>query len=209
MNNVLLDDLPEKWEAPDGTLYSLNTSFSIGMQICLAQDDPELTMYEKIQVAKDLLFDGDYPRDQQEMSDCLEFFLHGWHHDGKSSRKQDKRLMDFDIDQWRIYSAFLQFYHIDLNKEDMHWWRFMGLLSCLPKCSYTQVIDIRQRDFKPKMDKEERKQLREAKEVYELKKVRSREEQAFVEEMDDLLGGGSVEDEKRREIFESYADEVI
>ena len=36
----------------------------------------------------------------------------------------------------------------------------MGLLSSLEECSYTRVISIRQRKFRPKMDSEERKQLK-------------------------------------------------
>ena len=113
--------------------------------------------------------------------------------------------MDFDVDQWRIYAAFLQQYRIDLSDEDlrMHWWKFMGLLSALNECSYTRVVEIRRKEIKPKMDKDAKKALREAKTVYALEKQLTYEEREFASDMDDLLGVSSSE-RKRIEDFEKY-----
>ena len=200
MNNVLLDPLPITWESAQGEKFALDTDFRIGIQICLIQEDPDLSMPEKSQLIRELLFPEDVPDD---FEDAVNFFMEGWHHDNPSSKKEKQRLMDFDVDQWRIYSAFYSQYRIDLSTAELHWWTFMGMLSALTDCAYTRVIDIRQRKYRPKMDKEDRKALREAKEVYELKQPMSYEEKAFGEEMDDLLGI-SASEKRRIENFEKF-----
>lgn len=207
MNNVLLDPLPDSWEAPDGTAYPLDTDFRIGIQICILQEDPELSQREKLDLIKQLLFVNLAPENSLELAECINFFLQGWHHDKPSGKKEHKRLMDFDVDQWRIYSAFRQQYGINLNEADLHWWEFMGMLSALTECTYTRVVDIRQRDFRPKMGKEERQALAEAKEVYNLDSPMSAEEQEIEGNLFDFLGGkASKEEQKRIEDFEKFAE---
>ena len=90
-----------------------------------------------------------------------------WNHDHNS--KVDKtRITDFNIDQWRIYSAFKQHYGINLNTDKLHFWEFMGLLTTLPECAYTRVIDIRAKKITSKMGKDEKKVYAELKKVYAL-----------------------------------------
>lgn len=207
-NNILLDPLPESWESSSGEVYELDTDFRIGIQICLIQDDPELNAGEKSQKILELLFFDKIPSNPQELYDCIQFFISGWSHDKPSPKTEHKRLMDFDVDQWRIYSAFLQYYRIDLNEvEYMHWWTFMGLLSCLPECAYTKVIDIRNKKINPKMDKDTKKALEKAKEIYALEEVMSPEEKKISENLYDFLGGTQGEEEKKRvETFEKFAE---
>lgn len=208
MKNVLLDRLPTEWESPDGSVYSIDTDFRIGVQICLIQDDLEMTKIEKaVQTAK-LLFDEEVPSDADDIEECVAFFLNGWFHDNETEKKERRRMMDFDVDQWRIYSAFLSQYRIDLDSiEYMHFWKFMGLLSSLQECAYTRVIDIRQRKFRQNMDAEEKKQLKEAKEIYYLPEIRSVEQQQEDEAIYDFLGGTVSEQEKNRIAeFEKFAE---
>ena len=67
------------------------------------------------------------------------------------------------------------------------------------------MIDIRQKDIKPKMDKDSRKALQEAKAVYTLDPVLTHEEQSLMDHMDDLLGQTAAE-RKRIEDFERYGN---
>lgn len=208
MINVLVDPLPTEWKAPDGSAYAIDTDFRIGIQLCLLQEDTELTKREKAVMMMKLLFTDAIPGNARDVEECVTFFLNGWFHDKESGEKANKRLMDFNVDQWRIYSAFLAQYRIDLDTVGyLHFWKFMGLLSSLEECSYTRVIGIRQRKFRPKMDSEERKQLKKAKEVYELPVLRSAEEQEMDADIYDFLGGTVSGDEQRRITeFEKYAD---
>lgn len=207
-DSVLLDPLPVEWKSVNGTVYPLDTDFRIGIQICLIQEDPELTEREKNLKIQEMLFIDCMPVDAKEIEQCVNFFINGWYQDKQSEKKENKRLMDFNVDQWRIYSAFLAQYQIDLHEiEYMHFWKFMGLLSTLQECSYTRVIDIRQRKIKPKMDAEDKKILKEAKEIYELPELRSLEEREIDAGIYDFLGGAMSEAEKKRVAeFEKYAE---
>lgn len=210
MINVLLDNLPEEWVSEDGESYEIETDFAIGVQLCMIQEDKELSDAEKFTTMARLLFMDKIPETEAKISECINWFLSGWAHDNNPKKKKEpKRLMDFDIDQWRIYSGFLQHYRIDLMKEEMHFWRFMGLLSTLPECAYTRVIDIRSRKIKPDMDKEAKRNLMEAKEIYDLAMIRTAEEQEEDDDVFDLLGGNLTKSELERqriEEFERYAD---
>jgi hypothetical protein len=88
--------------------------------------------------------------------------------------------MDFDIDQWRIYAAFRKQYGIDLNRQKLHFWVYMGLLSNLEECSFTRVVSIRDKKIDSKMSREEKNALSKAKKMYAIKKevVETEEEAA-------------------------------
>ena len=169
MLNVLLDKLPTEYEG-----FPIDTDFGIGIQIFQVLEDESLTRQERTATALSLLFiteDGNGNQlpvpDINTAMDGLKWFLTGWYHDNKN--KDDKtKVTDYDIDQWRIYSAFRQNYGINLQTDSLHFWEFMGLLTTLPECAYTRVIDIRSRKINPKMSAEEKNALKEAKKIYAL-----------------------------------------
>lgn len=169
MFNVLLDRLPTEYQG-----FPIDSDFQVGIQIMQALDDEELTQQEQIGTALSLLFltedENGNPLqipDGQTAIEGLVWFLTEWNHDHNS--KGDKtRVTDYDIDQWRIYSAFRQHYGINLNTDKLHFWEFMGLLTTLPECAYTRVIDIRAKKITSKMGKDERKAYTELKKVYAL-----------------------------------------
>ena len=166
MFNVLLDPLPTEYRG-----FPIDSDFQIGIQIMQALEDGKLSRQE---VALSLLFlQEDAQGNQLLLPDAetalegLVWFLTDWNHDHNS--KVDKtRITDFNIDQWRIYSAFKQHYGINLNTDKLHFWEFMGLLTTLPECAYTRVIDIRAKKITSKMGKDEKKAYAELKKVYAL-----------------------------------------
>lgn len=144
MFNVLLDPLPTEYRG-----FPIDSDFQIGIQIMQALEDGELSRQEGQAVALSLLFlQEDAQGNQLPLPDAetalegLVWFLTDWNHD-HNSKVDNTRITDFDIDQWRIYSAFKQHYGINLNIDKLHFWEFMGLLTTLPECAYTRVIDIR------------------------------------------------------------------
>lgn len=163
MFNILLDDYPTEWNG-----YKLNTDFRIGVMMTLASSDKRLNEREKQRAIINLLFDGDCPLSLEECMECVGWFLNGWSYDHHKKGGSSQAVMDFNIDQGRIYSAFLMQYHIDLNTEDMHFWKFMFLMSNLEECAFTRVIDIRDKTLDSKMSKEERKHYTEVKKIYRI-----------------------------------------
>ena len=171
--NVLLDEYPEEYKG-----YPINSDYRIGIQMIMAIQDPELTQREQGSVCAELLFGGheEFP-DAQVMVDGIAWFLSGWAKERAPEKKRESRDMDYDIDQWRIYSAFLSQYRIDLNTERMHFWRFMGLLTTLEECAFTRVVGLRTEKIPKELKGEARKRYMEQKRRYELEDPESIEEQ--------------------------------
>ena len=192
MFNVLLDPLPTEYRG-----FPIDSDFQIGIQIMQALEDGELARQEGQAVALSLLFlQEDAQGNQLPLPDAetalegLVWFLTDWNHDHNS--KVDKtRITDFDIDQWRIYSAFKQHYGINLNIDKLHFWEFMGLLTTLPECAYTRVIDIRAKKITSKMGTDEKKAYTELKKVYALDQPNEVEytdnQKAAIDEFDRMM----------------------
>lgn len=169
--NVLLEALPEEWNG-----YIINTDFRVGIRISLALEDPDLFEEERWEIIALLLFQDKsgkmrpHPQDPAEFTELLTWFLSGWSMDGKPKERSKQKLVDYNVDQWRIFADFRQVYGIDLSKEKMHFWAFCGLLWSLParQSSFLQVIEIRKKKPGPKTSAEERKAIEEAHRIYGL-----------------------------------------
>lgn len=155
----MLDTLPDEWNG-----YSIETDFRIGLQISQLLYDSDYTEFERITGCINLLY-YDIPENIEIALQGLTWFMNGWNHDCLESN-DNIRCVDFDIDQWRIYSAFLNQYHIDLSIEEMHWWKFMGLLTSLNECAYTQVAGIRSEKIDPRLSAKEKTAKKKAKRIY-------------------------------------------
>jgi hypothetical protein len=185
----MLDPLPDEWHG-----YEINTSFRIGIQVLLVQYDKELNEYEKSDALIWLLFDDREHPDGEELQECVEWFLNGWFHDKSGSSQDKRRLIDYDVDQWRIYADFRQIYGIDLSLDDMHWWMFNGLLWNMPheRSAFMQVIEIRRKKITSKMGREEKKAVQEAQQIYaldqpEVKKEYTEDEKGAIDEYDRMM----------------------
>jgi hypothetical protein len=192
MFNVLLDPLPTEYRG-----FPIDSDFQIGIQIMQALEDGELSRQEGQAVALSLLFlQEDAQGNQLPLPDAetalegLVWFLTDWNHD-HNSKVDNTRITDFDIDQWRIYSAFKQHYGINLNIDKLHFWEFMGLLTTLPECAYTRVIDIRAKKITSKMGTDEKKAYTELKKVYALDQPNEVEytdnQKAAIDEFDRMM----------------------
>lgn len=173
----------------------------------------EVSEREKVWLAADLLF-LDSPGTLQEVFDGIVWFLGGWNTDNPDEgEKKGEPVIDWDMDQWRIYSAFKKQYGIDLNdlgkhcigyqqledhqiipvyeKNILHFWTFMGLLTTLDDCAFTRVVDIRAKKLEGKMDPKEKAFYRQAKKKYAIGRPVEKETDediAAVEEFRRLAG---------------------
>ena len=166
MFNVLLDRLPDEYAG-----YPIDADFRTGIQITMCMSDSDLTKNEKLYTALDLLFPEGYPSDINVASEGLYWFMSGWITDNQTKKSGDSvPVMDFNMDQWRIYAAFLEKYQINLNADTLHFWEFMGLLNALEDCSFINVIQLRQKKIDPKMGQDYKKAMQEQKERYAIKR---------------------------------------
>lgn len=199
MSNVLYLPLPTEWNG-----YEVNTWFQVGIQVHLVVYDKQLTDWEKSNLLLSLLFeeeaeDGstymrDYPKDQDELEECIKWYLSGWNHDHFQESTDKRRFVDYEADQWRIYADFRQIYGIDLSESDMHWWEFQGLLWNMPddRSAFLKVVDIRRKEITSKMGKEEKEAIKKAKQVYAIdqpavKKEYSKQEEEKIDSYDQRM----------------------
>lgn len=183
MNNVLIDELPTQWHG-----YELNTDFTIGIQMLQVKYDRELTDYEKSEMFVWLLFAEEDESGEEflrehpkgnELGECIEWFLSGWYHDNPDPDEDKTRVVDYDVDQWRVYADFRQIYGIDLTTvECMHWWMFCGLLWNMPykQSSFLRVVSKRQEKPTSGASKEYRTALKKAQQIYALEQPEEKRE---------------------------------
>lgn len=165
MLNVLLDDLPKDWKG-----YRIDTDFQTGIMISQCLCDQHLSEWEKFYTAARLLFRDSFPGTNEEIAEAINWYMTEYNHDNRvKDDRPDIAVMDWDVDQWRIYAAFYSQYSIDLNTAKLHWFAFMGLLANLSECAFTHVMEIRQKKISSKMSPEEKAAIKSAKKVFEIK----------------------------------------
>mgnify|MGYP002516864916 CR=1 FL=1 len=169
MFNILLDELPEKWNG-----YEVYTDLSTGIQLSQCLIDNDLSDREKLYLTIHLLFVNDFPRDCGQIFEAVTWLLNGWNNDCMPTQKDNKvDVMDFDMDSWRIYAAFRGQYGINLSQENLHFWEFMGLLSNLDECAFVKVVEIRQKEITANMSKKEKDEILKAKAMYLINKEKN------------------------------------
>ena len=214
MFNILLDKFPTEYEG-----FPIDSDFQTGIQILQVMEDKELTEQEQIGVALSLLFLQEDKNgnplpipDMQTAIEGLMWFLTDWNHD-HNSRTDKTRVTDYDIDQWRIYSAFRENYGINLNTDTLHFWEFMGLLTTLPECAYTRVVDIRTKKITSKMGTDEKKAYTELKKVYALDQPNEVEytdnQKAAIDEFDRMMEEQRKIREAKKLAAEAFKEMVI
>lgn len=85
---------------------------------------------------------------------------------GETKEQQSSKTKDMDLikDQKWIIPSFMSDYHIDLSKEDMHWWRYINLIQGLTSNSVlANVREIRNYDLSNIKDKKEKDKIIEMK----------------------------------------------
>ena len=104
----------------------------------------------------------------------------------------NKQPFDFQKDAELIYAGFQQQYGIDLQNENMHWWRFMILLENLGESTrLSKVIEDRTRDTSSKhLSKEERAFYKAMQQYYGLDRKHSGQEDERLKQIEEALMKG-------------------
>lgn len=175
--NLLLNGVPDHITVCDQA-YFLKTDFRhwIAFEIAMVK---EKDIYEKLRIMMDL-FKGQVPEDFSFVEQLLWFYQCGVE---PSAHKQGgvtaQRIYDYEQDQYMIYTAFKQYYGIDLLQETMHWWIFKQLFLELPEESkIKKVMTYRSMKINTNMSKEQRQFYTEMKYLYALPDERTKEEKA-------------------------------
>lgn len=183
---------PTKVEV-DGVIIPIDTNYKTALRCLEVCEDTTISDQERAMAIIYLLCD-DLPKvDLTKLLNKLQLYLQC----GKvEQHPQGKRDMDFKQDEQYIYSSFIFDYGIDLDKESMHWWKFIDLLNGLSSdCILSRVRDIRTMDLSIYKDPKTKDRLLKARAQVALKQkvVQTKEEKEKEDRFEALLEKGTNE----------------
>lgn len=188
--NILLDYLPTSFSI-DNKKYEFNYDFRTSILFCLLMQDTELTEEQKILQGLQLYY-PEIPNNKEEAYEkILYFYSRGKDIEDNKKVKQGKRIFkrnnnrayDFEIDADLIFSAFMTQYHINLNRENLHWWEFMSLFNSLKDdTEIVKIMNYRTIDVNTIEDKKERKMYKQLQDYYSLENTMTMEEKQLLDE---------------------------
>lgn len=187
--NLLLDQLPDHLEI-DGQQYRIKTNFRDWIKFENVMLNQKASDMDKVIMIDNIFIDK--PVSLNHVIEKLIGFYQCYEQ-GKCKGKKSlstKRIYDYEFDQFLIYTAFLQFYKIDLNQiKYMHWWTFRQLFLELPEESkIKKVMMYRSIHINSKMSKEQRRFYAEMKSIYALPDDRTEKQKAV--SFGSILAGG-------------------
>jgi hypothetical protein len=162
--NILVEELPESLEV-DGKSYRINSDFRACLMIIMAFEDNELTMQEKQYILLNNLFAKEMPSNLEGAIQAALQFLNG--NSENSEERSSPRLYSFSHDANFIFAAFRQTHGIDLQTDNLHWWKFLALFMDLgSETTFCSLISLRKRIKTGKATKEEKAAAREMGEMF-------------------------------------------
>lgn len=185
MYNIILQELPERVSG-----MSVRTDFRVMLRFEKLLDDQSLTDLQKIQKALDAFYVDPVVDQMTAWDGLLRFYRVGEENPATEGTGAPKRVLDYEQDRNRIYSAFAHAYGIRLVSERMHWYEFRTLLLGLPSdCDLTKIMGYRGADLSAIKDKTERKRMEDLQKFYKLKelnipKTREEKEKAYLTYLD-------------------------
>ena len=188
--NILLDYLPTSFSI-DGKKYEFNYDFRTSILFCLLMQDTELTEEQKILQGLQLYYPVIPPNIEEAYKKILYFYSRGNDIEDNKKVKQGKRIFkrnnnkayDFETDSDLIFSAFMTQYHINLNRENLHWWEFMSLFNSLKDdTEIVKIMNYRTIDVNTIEDKKERKMYKQLQDYYSLENTITTEEKQLLEQ---------------------------
>lgn len=177
----------------DGVRYAFDASFKVILLCFDIAQDSDMEEIEKLLTIYDCLFkkSAKFKCRKKDaffrinlVNEAFKLLIE------KSSKKDNRKLIDFEDDFKYIYAGFMQCYGIDLFSCNLHWWKFISLFNGMSNDTrIMQIIDIRQRPIpKPtKYNAEERAQLIKLKAEFAVKMTQEEREQQFMQSMNSLF----------------------
>ena len=178
------------WELPtsisvNNTEYAIRTDYRAVMDLLTAFSDKEMlgeseeetNIIRALLVLNILFIDEVKPEDQNEaIKKAIEFIDMGI----ESSRDVKKpTLMDWEQDAPLIIPAINKVLGREIRSDKyMHWWTFLSAYMEIGECSFTHIINIRDKKAKgKKLEKWELEYIQEHKEIVLLKEKLTEKEQ--------------------------------
>lgn len=178
--NILVDLLPETVEI-DGSKYTINTGFRIGILFEELMLDKTLSSEQKVYLAIKLYY-KEVPTNLEKAIEQIQWFYRCGKDitvsTGTGKGNKEDRIYSFEYDDDYIYSAFLTQYGVDLQDiKHLHWWKFKAMFKSLNEDNrISKIMGYRAMKITNEMSDNEKKHYREMKKVYALPDLRTESE---------------------------------
>lgn len=183
----MIGKLPKAIRIND-TDYPIRSDFHVALLIFQAFNDPDLDDWSKAEVAVKCLYDCNIPADiYWEAVNKAYWFLDGG--DTPKSRSAGVKLFDWEQDESIIFPSINKVAGCETReKEYLHWWTFLGYFNEVGEGLLSTVLNIRNKKSKGiKLEKYEQQFYLEHKEMIDLKKRYTEDEQAEIQRLKELL----------------------
>ena len=191
--NMLTDSVPESLTIA-GTDYDINTDFRMWLKFeMLLSDEVEDSKATLLDIKK-LIFKSKIPPDRtdEETTEKILWFYRCGKPEQKGG-KSSKKIFDYDYDDGYICAAFMEQYHIDLNKANLHWWKFHALmLSLSENTEFVKIMSYRAIEINSKMTAAQKAFYQKMKKHYKLP-VKKEEQQRVTAIEDALINGEPID----------------
>jgi hypothetical protein len=151
--NMLINSVPDRLNIV-GTEYKINTDFRTWLEFEMLLSENAEKAENTLADIKKLVFCKNQPpsfADETTVNQILWFYRCG-KPPQKVNGKSHKEVFSYEYDDGYICAAFMQQYHIDLNSEKLHWWKFHALmLSLSDSTEFVKIMGYRSIEINSKM----------------------------------------------------------
>ena len=178
----------------EGELYKINTDFRYAIMCDQIARDETIDDYERgLAVLYVLYGDKGINASNEHKIQLLEKAKRYLSCDKEIEITNEEPDMDYVQDMDYIEASFMSDFHIDLSKEEMHWWKFNKLINGLSNsdmgncCILNRIRNLRNYDLKDVKDPKQRAKILKEKERIALKKNRKQATKEQQESAERLL----------------------
>jgi len=170
MSNLLWENLPD-YVTVSEKKYQVHTSFKNWIRISVLAEEKGFADAHALAQMLKLCYREKLPPDIVSAIRGMLAFLNGdTEYSVSSDKKNSRRIFSFSQDASAIYSGFYSKYGIDLEKSDMHWYKFCALFENLADDNpFRTLIRIRTMDETDVKNGKAARHIRNLKAKYGLK----------------------------------------
>lgn len=178
-------DIPTSLDV-GGKEYAIRSDYRAILDICIVLNDPELPEWRRVYDAM-YIFYPDYesiPESDQEeaLRQCF-WFINGGKED--SNTKKSPQLVSWEQDFPLIVAPVNRVLGREIRAmEYLHWWSFLSAyMEIGGDCTFAQVVGIRDKQSRGKsLDKSEKEWLRRNRDIVDIKKKYTHEENELLKQ---------------------------